>query len=155
MVVQGIKIIVTNRKAGHEYELGAKYEAGIVLKGTEVKSIRAGRINIADGWVEVDHKGEAILHEVQISHYSHGNVMNHEEKQPRKLLLSRVEINKIAHQTETKGLTVVPTKVYLKNGFVKIEIAMAKGKKAHDKRQSDKAKDANREMARALRPSRT
>ena len=81
--------------------------------------------------------------------------MNHEEKQPRKLLLSRDEINKIAHQTETKGLTVVPTKVYLKNGFVKIEIAMAKGKKAHDKRQSDKAKDANREMARALRPSRT
>lgn len=151
---QGIKIVVTNRKASHEYELGAKYEAGIVLRGTEVKSIRAGKINISDGWVDIDSHGEAILREVQISHYSHGNIMNHEEKQPRKLLLSRAEINKIAHQIETKGLTVVPIKVYFKNGLIKIEIAMAKGKKAHDKRQSEKTKTANREISRAIRRSR-
>ncbi len=155
MVTQGIKIVVTNRKASHEYELGAKYEAGVVLKGTEVKAIRAGKINISDGWMAIDHKGEAILHDIQISHYSHGNIMNHEEKHPRKLLLSREEITKIGHLIEAKGLTVVPTQVYFKNGRVKIEIALAKGKKAHDKRQTDKTKDANREMARAMRPKRS
>lgn len=151
MATQGIKIVVTNRKASHEYELGAKFEAGIVLQGTEVKSIRGGKVNISDGWVDIDSRGEAYLREVQISPYSHGNIMNHEEKRPRKLLLSRAEISKIAHQTEAKGLTVVPTKVYFKNGLVKVEIALAKGKKAHDKRQSDKTKTANREMARAIR----
>lgn len=151
MAAQGIKIVVTNRKASHEYELGAKFEAGIVLQGTEVKSIRAGKINITDGWVDIDANGEAFLREVQISPYSHGNIMNHPEKQPRKLLLSRAEIIKIAHQTETKGLTVVPVRVYFKNGLVKVEIALAKGKKAHDKRQSEKTKSANREISRAIR----
>lgn len=146
----GIKVLASNRKASHEYTLGNRLEAGLVLQGTEVKSLRMGKCNLADGWVDIEN-GEAFLMDVHISPYSHGNRENHEEKRPRKLLLNRREINKLEQSVAEKGLTIVPTKLYLKSGKIKVEIATAKGKKLYDKRESKKKKDADRAMERALR----
>jgi len=147
----GIKLITNNRKAFHEYTISDKYEAGLVLTGTEVKSARAGKVNLSEGWVEIDDNGEAFLRETHIAKYSHGTYMNHEETRPRKLLLSRRELAKLAEQTAEKGLTVVPLKMYFKDQFIKVEIGVARGKKLHDKRDSAAAREANRDIARAMR----
>jgi SsrA-binding protein len=145
------KIISNNRKAFHEYKIGDTWEAGIVLTGTEVKSLRAGKCNLGDGWVDIDGRGEAWLRDAQITPYSHGTHANHLEKRSRKLLLHKAELLKIARQIEEKGLTIIPLKIYFKDSRVKVEIAVARGKQAHDKRESTKTREANRDMARALR----
>jgi len=147
----GITVVASNRKAFHEFTIGESWEAGLVLTGTEVKSVRAGKVNLSDGWIDIDGRGEAWLVEVHISPYSHGNIMNHPEKRARKLLLQRKEIIKITHAIEAQGMSIVPIKVYLKGQRVKVEIALARGKKLHDKRDSQKKKDADREVARAMR----
>jgi SsrA-binding protein len=145
-----IKVIVNNRRAFHEYTVEDKFEAGIALTGTEVKSLRAGKCNLSDGWVDIEHD-EAILKEVQISPYTEGNRFNHAEKRPRKLLLHKKEIQKLLRKISEKGYTVVPLKVYFKENWIKVEIALARGKKLHDKRDASKKKDSNREIARAMR----
>jgi SsrA-binding protein len=146
----GIKIIANNKKAFHEYEITEKLEAGVELQGTEVKSLRNGKVNLSDGWINIENE-EAILKQVHISHYTHGNIFNHNETRERKLLLHKKEILKMERAIATKGLTLVPLKIYLKKGWVKIEIGLGKGKKLHDKRQSAKKKDADRQIARAMK----
>ena len=146
----GIKVLVTNRKAFHDYQVGEKFEAGLCLMGTEIKSLRAGKANLTDGWVEMSETGP-ILQDIHISPYSHGNRQNHEEKRPRLLLLSKSEISKIQQKIEQKGFTVIPLKIYLKNRWAKVEIALAKGKKQYDKRESAKKKQAQRDIERAIR----
>lgn len=150
MAGPGIKIIASNRKAYHEYTVGESWEAGIALTGTEVKSLRAGKCNLTDGWVDIDGF-TAMLRDVHISHYTHGNIMNHEEKRPRQLLLNKKEISKIQRAIEAQGMTCVATKIYLRGQRVKVEIAVAKGKKLHDKRDSSKERDANRAIQRAMK----
>ncbi len=146
----GIKVIATNKKAYHEYEIMEKFEAGIMLQGTEVKSLREGRVNLGQGWVSFI-KDEAFLLDVNISHYSHGNINNHLERRTRKLLLNRKELIRLESAAEERGWSVIPTKIYLKGQLVKIEIALARGKKLHDKRESAKTRDANREIERTMR----
>lgn len=150
MTEPGIKIIASNRKAYHEYTIGDSWEAGIALSGTEVKSLRAGKCNLTDGWVDITGF-IAMLREVRISPYSHGNIANHFETRPRQLLLNKKEIAKIQRATEAQGMTCVATKIYFRGQRVKVEIALAKGKKLHDKRESSKERDANRTMQRALK----
>ena len=147
----GIKIIYNNKKAYHEYIISEKLEAGVCLLGTEVKSCRAGKVNLSDGWVDVDKDLEPWLVDSYIGKYTHGNVHNHEEKRRRKLLLNRKEIIKLTQRMYEKGLTVVPLKMYFKGQHIKVEIGLGKGKKLHDKRQASKEKDANREIARAMK----
>jgi len=137
-----IKVLSENRSAGHEYYLSERIEAGLVLTGTEVKAARDGKIQIKDAFGEVS-ENEAWLENANISKYSHGNIMNHEPVRRRKLLLHRAEILKLQHTTRERGLTVVPTKLYLKNGRIKVELAVGRGKKLHDKRESER----EREMA--------
>lgn len=149
--MSGIKIISKNRKAYHDFHIGDTLEAGIALTGTEVKSIRAGKINLSDGWVNLTSQEEAFLEQVHISPYSHGHRDNHPEKRVRKLLLKKKEIRKLGMQTSSKGYTIVPTKVYLKGRLIKVEIALAKGKKAFDKRETAKAKDAAKDIERAMK----
>ena len=150
MVGPGIKVIASNKRAYHEYTITDSWEAGISLTGTEVKSLRAGKCNLGDGWIDIDG-WFAILRECHISPYSHGNIMNHFEKRPRQLLLHKKEIAKIARAVEAEGMTCVPTKIYFRGQRVKVEIALAKGKKLHDKRDATKSREANRIMARALK----
>lgn len=147
----GIKIISKNRKAFHNYEIGDKLEAGIELQGTEVKALRATKVNLGDGWVDITNNGEAILKEVHIGHYEFGNRMNHEETRPRRLLLNKREIIKLSRAVHEKGFSIVPTKIYFKGRYIKVEIGLGRGKKNFDKRESAKKKDAGREMARALK----
>ena len=145
-----IKIIASNKRAYHEYSIGDTWEAGIALTGTEVKSLRAGKCNLSDGWVDID--GYVVtLREVHISPYSHGNIMNHADKRTRQLLLNKKEIVKIARAIDAQGMTCVPTKIYFRGQRIKVEIAVGKGKKLHDKRDAAKTRDANREMERAVR----
>lgn len=150
MAGPGIKIIASNRRAYHEYTIGESWEAGVALTGTEVKSLRAGKCNLSDGWVDIDEY-VATLRDVHISLYTHGNIMNHEEKRPRQLLLNKKEIAKIHRAIEAQGMTCVATKIYLRGQRVKVEIAVAKGKKLHDKRETSKEREANRSMQRALK----
>ncbi len=138
---EGIKILTDNRQAGHLYTLSDRMEAGLVLSGTEVKSARDGKIQLKDAFGEVIG-GEAWLMNAHIGQYSHGNIMNHEPVRRRKLLLHKSEIKKLHEIIRERGLTIVPTKLYLKHGLVKVELAVGKGKKLHDKRESEK----NREM---------
>jgi SsrA-binding protein len=149
-----IKILSDNRSAGHDYFLLERYEAGLVLTGTEVKSAKTGKIQLKESYAEVSDN-EAWLMNAHISEYSHGNIMNHVPVRKRKLLLHRSEIEKLQTATREKGLTLVPTKLYLKGGRVKVEIAVAKGKKFHDKREASKAKEmqaeAKAEIARRAR----
>ena len=146
-----IKILSDNRKARHDYHLFDRFEAGISLVGTEVKAARDGRVQLRDGYAEINN-GEAWLVNVHISHYSHGNIQNHDIERRRKLLLHRREIDKLGVKTREKGLTLIPTKVYLKHGLVKCEIALAKGKKEYDKRDAirkrEKEAEAKAEMNR-------
>ncbi len=149
-MAQGIKILAKNKKAWHEYTIEETYEAGIALKGTEVKSIRAGKVNFVDSFVLV-RNGECNLHGMHISPYEQGNIQNVEPTRTRKLLLHKREIMKIHGKTTQKGFATVPLKIYLKNGLVKIEIGIAKGKKLHDKRHSDKERDVKRKIDKALK----
>ncbi len=148
------KIITNNRKAFHEYVVSERYEAGMVLTGTEVKAARVGKVNLNDGWVAIDDHGEAFLYDAHIAKYSHGTYANHDETRPRKLLLSRKELAKLATKTEEKGFTIVPLKMYFKGQHIKLEIGVAKGKKAHDKRDSAAAKEAARSIERAMKQRR-
>jgi SsrA-binding protein len=146
-----IKIIADNRQARHLYEILETYEAGIQLMGTEVKSIRAGRVNLRDGYVLI-RKGEAWLINVHISPYqASGEYFNHEPRRSRKLLLHRKEINKLVGQIEQKGLTLVPLKMYFKDSWIKVSIGLAKGKKLHDKREDLKRRQDQRDMARMMK----
>lgn len=145
---KGIKILIDNRKARHDYHILDTYEAGIVLKGTEVKSIRAGKANLKDSYARVE-KGELFLYNMHISPYEQGNRFNHEPKRTRRLLMHKHEINCLLGRTKEKGLSLVPLKLYFKNNKVKVELALAKGKKLHDKRRALAERDAKREMERA------
>jgi SsrA-binding protein len=145
----GIKILSDNRQAGHNYFLFDKFEAGIVLSGTEVKSGRAGKIQLKDSYAEVSG-GEAWLHNAHISEYSHGNIYNHQPGRKRKLLLHRQEIDKLKGKTREKGLSLIPTKIYLKNGRIKVELALARGKKLHDKRETERTREQQAEARAAI-----
>jgi SsrA-binding protein len=136
-----IKLVANNKKAYHDYFIEEKYEAGIELYGTEVKSIRLGKCSIKEAYVNIDH-GEAFIEGMSISPYEKGNIFNREQYRKRRLLLHKKEILKLAGQVQQKGYTLVPLQVYFKNGRVKIEIGLAKGKKLYDKRESIKKKDA-------------
>ena len=145
------KVVATNRKAYHDYFIEEKFEAGIVLKGTEVKSLRDRRVNLQDSYADVK-EGEVFLHHCHISPYSHGNMMNHDPIRTRKLLLHRKEINKLLGKTQQKGLTLIPLRIYFsERGQVKVELGLAKGKKQHDRRESIKAREAGREVERAIK----
>jgi len=144
-----IKILSENRAAGHNYHLLDRYEAGMVLLGTEVKAAKMGKIQLKEAYAEVD-SGEAWLVNAHISEYSHGNIMNHPPVRKRKLLLHKSEIEKLQTETREKGLTLVPTKLYLKTGRIKVEIAVGKGKKFHDKRESERAKEMQAEAKAAM-----
>jgi SsrA-binding protein len=144
-----LRILSDNRAAGYNYHLLERYEAGIVLTGTEVKAAKSGKIQLKESFAEVS-ENEAWLVNTHISEYSHGNIMNHPPVRKRKLLLHRSEIEKLRVETREKGLTLIPTRVYLKGGRIKVEIAVAKGKKFHDKRESMKAKEMQAEAKAAL-----
>ncbi len=148
-----IKILSDNRSAGHNYHLLDRYEAGLVLTGTEVKSAKTGKIQLKESYAEIT-EGEAFLVNAHISEYSHGNLMNHAPVRRRKLLLHRGEIEKLRVETRERGLTIVPTKLYLKSGRIKVEIAVGKGKKFHDKREAIKAKEMQAEAKAAVGRSR-
>lgn len=144
-----IKILSDNRSAGHDYLLSDRYEAGLVLTGTEVKAAKTGKIQLKESYAEIT-EGEAFLVNAHISEYSHGNLMNHVPVRRRKLLLHRGEIDKLRVETRERGLTIVPTKLYLKGGRIKVEIAVGKGKKFHDKREAIKAREMQAEAKAAL-----
>lgn len=145
-----IKVIATNRKVRHEYFLLEFYEAGIVLKGSEIKSIRAGQISIKEAYVRIDRQ-EAWLIDSHIAPYAQASHYNHDPRRPRKLLLHGKEIQRLWDIVRQKGVTIVPVKLYLKNGRAKVEIAVARGKKLYDKRQTIAKRDAEREIERYLR----
>lgn len=146
----GTKTLATNRKARHEYFIEETYECGIELKGTEVKSIRQGKVNLTDGYASVDNS-EVFIKQVHISPYEQGNRFNVDTLRVRKLLLHKHEIRKLIGATTVKGYSLIPLSMYLKNGKVKLELALAKGKKLHDKRQDLAKKDAQRTIERELR----
>ena len=146
----GIHIVVRNRRARHEYEVLEKHEAGLVLTGTEVKSLRAGKANLQDAFARFE-RGELWLHNLHISPYEQGNRFNHDPLRPRKLLLQRRELRKLNSQVEQQGLTLVPLDIYFKHGIAKVTIAMVRGKKLHDKRDDLRKRDAEREMERAYK----
>ena len=144
------KVVATNRKASHEYFLLERYEAGIALQGSEIKSIRAGQISLAEAYIRVDGT-QAWLEDAHIAPYEQAGQFNHEPRRPRRLLLHRREIRQLWNEVRQKGMTIVPTRVYLKNGRAKLEIAVAKGKKLYDKRQTIAKRDAEREIERDFR----
>lgn len=147
---KNFKVVATNRKANHEFFLLERFEAGIALQGSEIKSIRAGQISLAEAYVRVDGK-EAWLEDAHIAPYEQAGRYNHEPRRPRRLLLHRREIRQLWDEVRQKGMTIVPTRVYLKNGRAKLEIALAKGKKLYDKRQAIAKRDAEREIERDFR----
>ena len=144
------KTVSQNKKAYHDYFIEETFETGMVLQGTEIKSIRAGRINMKDAFARVQ-QGEVFIHNMHISPYEQGNRYNHEPLRTRKLLLHRREINKLIGMTKEEGYTLVPLKVYMKNGFAKLLLGLGKGKKKYDKREDLKRKEAKREIERAFR----
>jgi SsrA-binding protein len=144
------KTVATNRKAFHEYNIIEKLEAGIVLQGTEVKSLRSGKANLRDSYGRIE-KGELWLVNLHISPYEQGNIWNHEPRRPRKLLLHRQEIRRLAGKVEEKGLTLVPLRIYFKKGRAKVELAIARGKKLYDKRDAIAKRDTDRDMERELK----
>jgi SsrA-binding protein len=144
------KILSDNRQAGHNYFLLERFEAGIALTGTEVKSIKAGKMQLKESYATIE-KNEAWLMNAHISEYSHGNRANHAPVRSRKLLLHRGEIDKLLMKTREKGLSLIATKVYLKGGKIKCELALARGKKLHDKRETERAKTAENEARDAIR----
>ncbi|MCL6627625.1 MULTISPECIES: SsrA-binding protein SmpB [Alicyclobacillus] len=144
------RILAQNRKAYHDYFIEETYEAGIVLTGTEIKSIRRGSVSLRDAYARIED-GEVFLHNMHVSPYEQGNRFNHEPLRTRKLLLRRQEISKLIGAVREQGYTLVPTKLYLRNGFCKVELGLAKGKKLHDKREAMRKRDADRAIQRALR----
>ena len=149
----GEKTIAENRRARHDYRLLERVEAGLVLTGTEVKSLRDGRVTLAHAFADI-RDGEAWLHGVEIATYDHGNRANHEPTRPRKLLLHRRQIDSLYGMVREKGLTIVPTRIYFKDSRVKVELAVAKGKEQRDKRRDVADRDAKRQMERALKSRR-
>ena len=147
----GYKVIADNRKARFEYEILETFETGIELKGTEVKSIRAGRVNLGDGFANL-RNGEVILMNVHVSpHNTTSNYFNHDPRRPRRLLMHRAEIRRLVGKVEQQGLTLIPLKLYLKRGWVKVLLGLARGKRLHDKREDLKRKQDKRDMARAMK----
>lgn len=144
------KLIAQNKKARHDYTIVDTIEAGIVLQGTEIKSIRNARINLKDGFVRIKD-GEAWLTNVHISPYEQGNIFNHDPLRTRKLLLHKKQIDRLLGETKGTGMTIVPLKVYLKDGYAKVLIGLAKGKREYDKRETLKRKDQERQINRALK----
>lgn len=150
---QGRKLVASNRKARHDYIIEDVFEAGIVLTGTEVKALRAGRASLIDGWCEIAG-GEAWLEGVHIPEYSQGTWTNHAPRRKRKLLLHRMEIERLEQKTREKGQTIVPLALYFLDGRAKVEIALARGKKEYDKRQALRERQDNLEAQRAMRAQR-
>ena len=147
----GFKIVSENRRARYNYEIGETYEAGLVLTGTEVKSLRVGKATIAESYASAE-KGELFLINATIPEYGQGNRFNHEPKRPRKLLMKAREISRLAQGVEREGMTLVPLKVYFNaRGRAKLQLALGRGKKLHDKRETEKQRDWNREKSRVLR----
>ena len=144
---EGIKLIANNKKAYHDYFIDEKYEAGIALHGTEVKSLRMGKCSIKEAFVTI-HRGEVMINHMHISPYEKGNIFNKDPLRTRKLLLHKAEIRKLESKIKIKGYTIMPLKVYLKGSLVKVEIGLARGKKLYDKRQDIAKKDAKREAQR-------
>ncbi len=149
MATEG-KQIAQNKKANHDYHIEEPFEAGIVLTGTEIKSIRNRRVNLKEAFARVSN-GEVWVHNMHISEYEQGNRYNHDPIRPRKLLLHRKQINQLIGQTQQKGYTIVPLKMYIKNGVAKLLIGLGKGKKKYDKREDLKRKDAKRDIQRAMK----
>ena len=150
MKESNVKVVAKNRKARFNYEILETYEAGIELKGTEVKSVRASKVNLTEGFISIDN-GEAFLKQVHISPYEQGNIFNVDPVRVRKLLLHKREIKKLIGETAQKGFTLVPLSMYLKNGKVKLTLGLARGKNTHDKRQDMAKKDAQRSIERAMK----
>ena len=144
------KVIAQNRRARHEYFILDTYEAGLVLTGTEIKSLRAGQVSLQEGFARVD-KGEAWLEEVYIAPYEWGSWLNQPSKRRRKLLMHRRQVRELIEKTQEKGLTIVPLRLYLKNGRAKVELGIARGKHLYDKREAMAERDAQRDIERALR----
>lgn len=145
-----MKIVATNKKAYHDYHIEETYEAGMALRGTEVKSLREGRANLKDSFARID-KDEIFLLNCHISPYSHGNIANHDPLRTRKLLLHRREIQRLIGKIQQKGYALIPLKIYFKNEKAKVELGLAKGKKAYDKREDIKKREAGREMEKAFK----
>ena len=144
------KKVAFNRRASHDYFLEEKFEAGLVLTGTEIKSVRNGKVQFKDAYITI-YKGEAWIKGMHISAYKEGNIFNVDEERDRKLLLHKLEIQKLLNKVKLKGFTLIPVRMYLKDGRAKLEIALAKGKNLYDKRQSDKVRDAKREVEKAMK----
>jgi SsrA-binding protein len=147
---QQTTVIARNRRARYDYHIEDEFEGGLVLTGTEVKSLRAGRASLTDGFAQITD-GEMWLHGVHIPEYAHGTWTNHEPRRPRKVLLHRREIDRLARQTAERGLTIIPLALYFKDGKVKVELALARGKRTYDKRHDLAQRDAAREVERAFR----
>lgn len=146
---EGRKLVVANRKARHEYDIEETLEAGIVLTGTEIKSVRAGRVQLQDSYARVENS-EAWLYNAHIAPYEQGNRFNVEARRPRKLLLHRREIDRLLGKAQERGLTLVPLSLYLRNGFAKVELAIGRGRKLYDKREAIAEREARRDQERAL-----
>ena len=143
--------ISKNKKAFHEYSIENSYEAGIVLKGTEIKSVRMGKVSLQEGWVDITQDNQVILKNIHISPYTHGNIHNHDPRRDRQLLLKKREIIKLANEMYAKGMTLVPLKLYFKGRRAKLQIGLARGKKLYDKRQTSKEKTAQRDIEKSLK----
>lgn len=144
------RMVSVNRKAYHDYEILETFECGIALTGTEVKSVRAGQVNLRDNYAQIS-AGEIWVHKMHISPYSHGNIMNHDPWRPRRLLLHKREILRLIGKIQEKGLTLVVTKLYWKHNWLKVELGLARGKKLYDKRQAMQERDIKRQIERAVR----
>lgn len=151
MTEKKIKIVAENRKARHDYTIHEVFETGMVLTGTEVKSLRAGKANMKDSYAQITKTAEVIVCNLHISPYDQGNRFNHEPLRDRKLLLHRAEIRRLIGKVKEKGYTLVPLKMYFSHGLIKMELALATGKKLYDKRQDMAKKDAKREVERAMK----
>ena len=147
----GKKIITKNKSAIHDYHIFETFVAGIVLFGTEIKSIRNNSVNLKDSFAKIDQKGEIWLHNAHIGKYDKGNIFNHDERRPRKLLLTKREILKMSGKIKKENYAIVPIELFLQNGYAKVEIALAKGKKLYDKREDLMKKTQNRDIARKLK----
>jgi SsrA-binding protein len=150
IICMGEKLICSNKKAYHEYFIEEKLEAGMVLQGTEVKSLRAGNVNLTDSFMLI-REGEAFLHNLHIAAYNFGNRANHQPDRQRKLLLHSKEISRLYGRVREQGYSIIPLKLYFKDGLVKVEIGLAKGKKLYDKREDLKKKDTQRELSQAMK----
>jgi SsrA-binding protein len=148
---EGVKLVVGNRRARHDYHLEDTFEAGLMLQGTEVKTLRGGKGSLVEAWVKIDRAGEAWLMQAHIPEYAYGNRNNHDPVRPRKLLLHRRELEQLQHAVGAQGVALVPTRIYFRDGRAKLEFAIGRGKNVADKRQDLAKRDAKREMDRAMK----